>query len=327
MPSQNLQALDFLVRTLQAGQPAWLVTLLSIWGSAPRPVGSLLAVGPEHHCGSLSGGCLEEKLLEELRGGVYHRRHPHRIEVGVSQEQARQYRLPCGGQMQLLAEPVAPGSPAHRAYETLLDALMRRETCVRRVDTGTGEVTLVAPSSQHTLAIAALDEYVLHCLGPSRRLLLVGANLVAEQLARLADALEFEVWVCDPRPQAFEGWPHAFTRQHTDFPDDLIRTHFQNPHDIIITLAHDPRVDDMALMEALVSPAAYVGALGSRQTTQARWQRLRELGINDDQRARLHAPVGLDIGSKTPVEIAIAIAAELIALQSGRSPVERATGA
>lgn len=322
MNSQNLQALDFLVRTLQAGQPAWLVTLLSIWGSAPRPVGSLLAVGPQEHCGSLSGGCLEEKLLEELRTGIYGRQHPHLIRIGVSQEQARHYRLPCGGQMHLLAEPLAPDSPAQETYEALLATLNRRLPCLREIDLATGEVT-IQPASESNAGspIALSDTHMRHHLGPHRRLLLVGANLVADQLAALADALEMEVWVCDPRPDAFAGWPHAFTRNRTDFPDDLIREHFQSGQDIIITLAHDPRVDDMALMEALHSPAAYIGALGSRQTTQARLQRLRALGISDADLARLRAPVGLDLGSKTPIEIAIAIAAELIALRSGRQPL------
>lgn len=321
MNSQNLQALDFLVHTLQAGQPAWLVTLLSIWGSAPRPAGSLLAVGPEQHCGSLSGGCLEETLLEELRTGVYDRQHPHTLRIGVSQEQARQYRLPCGGQMQLLLEPISPDTPAQEAYESLRTLLNKRQSCLRQVDTLTGHVTL-HPSSppSSNAAVEVSESQVRHHLGPNRRLLLVGANLVADQLATLADALEMEVWVCDPRADAFSGWPHAFTRNCAEFPDDLIREHFQNEHDVIITLAHDPRVDDMALMEALNTQVAYVGALGSRQTTQTRLQRLRELGIGEDQLTRLRAPVGLDIGSKTPVEIAIAIAAELIALRSGRLP-------
>lgn len=323
MKSQNHLVLEFLERTLNAGQPAWLVTLLSIWGSAPRPAGSLLAVSPQLHCGSLSGGCLEENLLDELRNHHYSDQHPTRITIGVSQEQARQYRLPCGGQMQLLIEPIPPQSPAHEAYLALAATLAQRQPCSRSVALHDGNVVVTPLSGQAPKAtIEESQSHITHYLGATRRLLLVGANLVAEQLATLAKALELEVWVCDPRPNAFEQWPPHFVQISTAYPDDLIRSHFQSQDDIIITLAHDPRVDDMALMEALAGPAAYIGALGSRKTTAQRLQRLRELGLDNAALTRLHAPVGLDIGSKTPLEIAIAIAAELIAFQHQRHPAQ-----
>lgn len=323
MKSQNHLVLEFLERTLNAGQPAWLITLLSIWGSAPRPAGSLLAVSPQQHCGSLSGGCLEEHLLNELRNHHYSDQHPTRITIGVSQEQARQYRLPCGGQMQLLIEPIPPQSPAHEAYLALVANLAQRQVCSRSVGLRDGNV-VVTPLSGPTpnATIEESQAHITHYLGPTRRLLLVGANLVAEQLATLAKALALDVWVCDPRPNAFEQWPASIVHMSTAYPDDLIRSRFQNQDDIIITLAHDPRVDDMALMEALTGPAAYIGALGSRNTTAQRLQRLRELGLDAAALARLHAPVGLDIGSKTPMEIAIAIAAELIAFQHQRHPAQ-----
>lgn len=321
MTSQAQQVLEFLGRTLDAGQPAWLVTILGIWGSAPRPVGSLLALSAEQHCGSLSGGCLEQKLLEELRSGHYPADRPQVITLGVSQEQARQYRLPCGGQMRLLAEPVATASPAHEAYLALRDALSQRQASTRRIALSSGWVDIApAPAPSANDILYERDGYVVHRLGPRSRLFIIGANLVAEQLAPLADALEMDVWVCDPRPTAFEQWPHAFTHNSTAFPDDLIREQAQAPDDMVITLAHDPRVDDMALMEALPGPAGYIGALGSRRTTDQRRARLRELGLSEQALSRLHAPVGLDIGSKTPIEIAIAIAADLIAWRHQRSP-------
>lgn len=321
LKAQHLQVLEFLVAILDGGDPVWLVTLLGIWGSAPRPVGSLLAVAPRQHCGSLSGGCLEENLLDELRGGRFSPQQPSRLDIGVSQEQARQYRLPCGGQMRLLIEPIHPDSPTHEAYQALLGILVQRKACCRHVDTGTGTVVVTPlPGPAPHPCLEDHEHTLQHYLGPDRRLLLVGANLVAEQLAMLANALGMEVWICDPRPQAFDAWPHDFTHTSTEYPDDLIRRQFQAEDDIIITLAHDPRVDDMALMEALLAPAAYIGALGSRKTTAQRRQRLRDLGLDEHALARLHAPVGLDIGSKTPIEIAIAIAAELIALQQQRQP-------
>lgn len=323
MKSQNQLVLEFLESTLNAGQPAWLITLLSIWGSAPRPAGSLLAVAPQQHCGSLSGGCLEENLLTELRNHHYSSQQPTRISIGVSQEQARQYRLPCGGQMQLLIEPIQPHTPAHEAYQALVATLAQRHACSRSVALHDGSVVVTALRGQAPkAAIQESQNHITHHLGPTRRLLLVGANLVAEQLATLAHALDLEVWVCDPRPNAFEQWPIPFVQTSSAYPDDLIRSHFQGKDDMIITLAHDPRVDDMALMEALTGPAAYIGALGSRKTTAQRMQRLRELGLDDAALARLHAPVGLDIGSKTPIEIAIAIAAELIAFEHQRHPAQ-----
>lgn len=317
MSSQNQQVMQFLSVTLEAGQPVWLVTLLSIWGSAPRPAGSLLAVSDNQHCGSLSGGCLEETLVAQLREGHFSPAHPHQLSVGITQDQARQFRLPCGGKMQLLLEPIAPGSRTHATYQQINEALQQRRPITRQVDIKSGAVEIHGATAP---ALRCDGDILIQTLGPQFRLLIVGANMVADYLASLADSLELEVWICDPRPGAFDAWPHSFTRNYTDYPDDLIRAHFQDSACLIVSLAHDPRVDDMALLEALAGPAVYIGAMGSRRSTEQRLQRLRELGLDDLALNRLRAPVGLDLGSKTPAEIAIAIAAELIAFRQQRSP-------
>jgi xanthine dehydrogenase accessory factor len=147
------------------------------------------------------------------------------------------------------------------------------------------------------------------------RMLLVGAGQLAHNLAELGQAMDYEVIVTDPRKQFLSQWEGPPVELLQGMPDDVIREHASDKHSVVITLTHDPRIDDMALMEALVSDAWFVGALGSQLTTVKRLQRLRQLDISEEQIARLHAPVGLDIGSKTPIEIAVAIMAQLTQLR------------
>ncbi len=150
------------------------------------------------------------------------------------------------------------------------------------------------------------------------RMLLVGAGQLSQSLAELAVAMDYEVVVTDPREKMLQQWAGPDVTLMGGMPDDAVRHCCDDPHSIVITLTHDPRIDDMALMQALTSKAWYVGALGSQKTTQKRLLRLQQLDISEAQLASLHAPVGLDIGSKTPMEIAISIVAELTALRRKR---------
>jgi len=150
--------------------------------------------------------------------------------------------------------------------------------------------------------------------------LLVGAGQLSQSVAELAVAMDYEVAVVDPRPEMLRQWRGPDVELVGGMPDDAVRSRVSDKHSVVITLTHDPRIDDMALMEALTTQAWYVGALGSQKTTEMRLARLRALELSEQQIQRLHAPVGIDIGSKTPIEIAISIMAELTALRRVGKP-------
>lgn len=321
MQSSNEHVLFTLYSWLEAGRFCWLVSIASTWGSSPRPAGSLLVWCKEQGAvGSLSGGCVEDALLEKLRADHFDSNRIHVETYGISAEEASRLRLPCGGSMTLVLEPM-PATDRYRAHASaMIDMLRQRKGFARVVPApGTASVADIHPGTPQSCQL--LQGQFRNYLGPRHRLLLVGANQVAEYLAQFARTLDFDVLVCDPRPAAFDHWPHDFTRNLTGMPDDVVRDLANDPLSAIITLSHDPRVDDMALMEALTTDAFYVGAMGSMRTTEKRLQRLQQLDLTVAQLARLHAPVGLAIGSKTPAEIALSIAADLV------RHIRRTTGA
>jgi xanthine dehydrogenase accessory factor len=165
--------------------------------------------------------------------------------------------------------------------------------------------------------------------GPRWRLLVIGAGQLSRALAEMALALDFEVIVCDPREEYAATWEVANTRFVSEMPDDVVTALQLDPHSAVVAVTHDPKLDDLALLEALKSPAFYVGALGSRGNTAKRRERLKLFDLSEEEIARLHGPVGLHIGARTPAEIAIAILAEVIAVRNGvtltqKKPVEPA---
>ncbi|MBN7796232.1 XdhC family protein [Parahaliea mediterranea] len=315
MRAIDQEVLEAARRWLAAGEEVWLCTIVAAVGSSPRPVGSMLACnGAGGQCGSLSGGCIEDDLLERVRSGSMPDVPAQIIEYGVSAEENERLGLPCGGRLRVLLQRL--GQVDVEWLDQALTALAARE-CIRREVTLASGACRVHPAG----AFAPLEvspERVVQSLGPRQRMLLVGAGQLSQSLAELALAMDYEVLVSDPRPVPREQWAGPRVPLLAGMPDDAVREHITDPHAIVITLTHDPRIDDMALMEALDSPAWYVGALGSRRTTDKRLERLRQLGFEDSQLAALHAPVGLDIGSKTPLEIAVAIMAELTSLQRRR---------
>ena len=313
MQSHNEQVIFALESRLNAGQFCWLITIASTWGSSPRPAGSLM-VWSQHFgsVGSLSGGCVEEELLEQLRREAFDIRKTHQLTYGISAEEASRMRLPCGGTLNLVLEPMPATSENRQHSNDMVTMLQRRQGFTRSTPlrAGAEHPAKLTPASPHA---CHADKQTLHnYLGPRYRLLLIGANQVSEFLAQFARSLDFDVLVCDPRPGAFEQWALDFTTTLTAMPDDVVRDLAHDKLSAVVTLAHDPRVDDMALMEALTTDAFYVGALGSARTTEKRLDRLLQLDLTPAQTARLHAPVGLAIGSKTPAEIALSVAADLV---------------
>lgn len=312
MDSSDLNVIRALQEWLRAGGRGHLVTVVQTWGSSPRPAGSLLAVGgPGHLMGSVSGGCVEDDLVARLRDGQVAAQRPERVVYGVTREEGERFGLPCGGTLELVCEPL--NDP--EALEPVRQALERRQAVCRELDLDTGASRLL-PASTHTAACRLQGQRLRKVFGPQWQLIIIGAAELSRCIAQLAQALDYHVVVCDPRTDYAATWDVPGTERVAGMPDDVIRARVTDERSAIITLTHDPRVDDLALVEALESPAFYVGALGSQRTTDARLERLRQLDVPAAALARLHAPIGLPIGSHAPMEIAVAIAAELIAARN-----------
>lgn len=317
MNNLDLEVLQELNGWLADGRQCWLCTIVSTFGSSPRPVGSLLACCEDgRYAGSLSGGCVEDDLRENIFAGKLAVNAPEQITYGVTVEDVMRLGLPCGGTLEVIIEPIAPLQAP--LYRDLAARLARRELTERRVNISSGATSLHPAPRFAPLRVQ--DDTLHHVYGPSFQLLLIGAVQVAWYLAEMAGAMDYAVEICDPREELI----HNFSRQDIPLvnamPDDWLRDRVIDNRTAVIALCHDPRIDDMALMEVLHRDAFYIGAMGSARTSAKRRERLLQLDLSEDQLSRLHAPVGLDIGSKTPPEIAIAILAELIRLRSGSSP-------
>ncbi len=268
--------------------------------------------------GSISGGCIEEDFLEQLRDGSLKAQYdesgkPFIVKYGVTAAEQARLKLPCGGQLHVLLEYIECTDSNVEVFSRLAADLENHSKVSRIVDLRNGAISTEAQSSEEAVLLS--DTQMTHSLSPMYRLLILGAGDVAKFVAEMALALEYDVTLCDPRPNYLDNWFVAGVETTSRLPDDVVRERFSNPYSGIIALAHDPRVDDMALMEALKTNAFYIGAMGSERTSAARRERLPELGLNEEEIARLHAPIGFQINSKTPAEIAIAVMAEVTAVR------------
>lgn len=310
MKGAHFDVLADVLGWLEQGQTCWLCTIISTWGSSPRPVGSWLAVSDSGAwSGSVSGGCLEEDLLQRC---VQERpESPLLMQYGITDGDRDRFQLPCGGQIQLLVEPLFPGRAIEHVRE-LMGAMSRRNGVCRAVCLTSGAVTVGTPE-QFRRGVEARPEKIVHYLMPECRLLLIGAGEVARHVHDFASAADFDVTLCEPRAAFADGWGYPHIPLVSALPDDLVMTSFNDPSTGVLALAHDPRIDDMGLLAALESGAFYVGAMGSAKTSRDRRERLLSLGVSPDRLERLKAPIGVDIPSKTPAEIAVAIVADLIA--------------
>jgi len=315
MNSLDQQVLVQLQRWLEAGRHCWLCTITETFGSSPRPAGSLLACNEDGlHCGSLSGGCVEDELRERILQGKLAKEYPERVRYGIAAEDVLRLGLPCGGSMEVVIEPIAP---VMAGFYRELVALAEARTLVKRsVDLASGAARL--ERVDRFSPVICSSDTLEQVYGPSFQLLLIGAVQVAWYLADIAQALDYQVEICDPRAELIANAPPTKATLVTAMPDDWLRGKIIDQSTVVIALCHDPRIDDMALMEALPRNAFYIGAMGSRRTSEKRRERLLQLDLAVADLDKLHAPVGLPLGSKTPPEIAIAIIAELTMLRAGR---------
>jgi xanthine dehydrogenase accessory factor len=287
-----------------------IATVVQTWGSAPRPVGSWLAIRQDGQvAGSVSGGCVEDDLIRRVQTEILTRNTPELVVYGVSQQEAARFGLPCGGTLRLLVEP----KPELAILEKLLELISSHQITLRSVDLSSGKSTLIT-GTRHD-EFTCTEQEMRTSYGPRWRMVIIGAGQLSLYTADFALASDFEVIVIDPREEYAEGIDRSDITFCTGMPDDVLLEIGVDAHTAVVALTHDPKLDDMALMEALKSSAFYVGALGSRNNTQKRKERLLEFDLSQDQINRLHGPVGIYIGALTPPEIAVSILAEVIAVK------------
>jgi xanthine dehydrogenase accessory factor len=313
MDNIDLQVMRQLLAWREAGHRAVLGTITRTWGSAPRPPGSCVAIRDDGRvAGSVSGGCIEDDLIDKARQGAFTTGRPQVLRYGIDVDAAHRFGLPCGGLIELVLEPVE----ARTRLAELLQRLEQGQRVRRVLTLASGEVQLAEGGTADELALTDTTLTTHH--GPSWRLLLIGAGQMTEYLAQMAQALGYQVTVCDPREEYADVFAVAGATLVRTMPDDTVMAFKPDGHTAVIALTHDPKLDDLALMEALKSPAFYVGAIGSRVNQAKRKARLAEhFGLTEPELSRLHGPVGLKNGARTPPEIAVSILAELTAVRYG----------
>ena len=314
MDNVDLNVLRQIVAWREAGQHVVMGTVTRTWGSAPRPVGSVVAVrGDGQIAGSVSGGCIEDDLIARMRANALAAAKPEVVRYGVSGDEAARFGLPCGGTLELVLEPLS----THSGVEELFQRLTLGERLRRELTLASGAASLSQADGADLCLLDELRLVTTH--GPHWRLLLIGAGQMTQYLAQMALALDYQVLVCDPREEyATEAANLPGVVHLRSMPDDAVIGLKPDSNTAVIALTHDPKLDDLALMEALRSPCFYVGAIGSRVNQAARKVRLAEhFDMSQEQLARLHGPVGIKNGARTPPEIAVSILAELTAKRYG----------
>ncbi len=316
MQAVDEEVLNQVHEWLSADRACWLATVVETWGSSPRPVGSLLACDQDGHIqGSLSGGCVEDDLLEKLTNGELAANAAQQFRYGISAEESEKFGLPCGGSLLIVVEPVPPDAEHKAHFAHLHERLAERKSVRRTVDLKAGTFSHSDTGHFEPLSWDPDRQRLGHTYGPEFQLFIIGAGMVSRYLAEMAKMLDYRVTVCDPREQFIDDFDVQGVTLVNDMPDDAVKAHADDPASAIVALTHDPRIDDMGMMEALKTKAFYIGAMGSSRTSASRRERLKELDLSDAEIGRLHAPIGLPIGSKTPPEIAIAILAEITAVR------------
>jgi xanthine dehydrogenase accessory factor len=302
-------ALDWLDR----GHRVVLGTVVRTWGSAPRPPGSLMVIRDDGQvAGSVSGGCIEDDLIRRVAAGELALHLPELTVYGQTAEEVRRFGLPCGGSVQVVLEPLS----ARSQLRDLLVNIEQHRRVQRRLDLATGVVRIQAAQGADQLRFDGQSLQTVH--GPRQRLLIIGGGQLSRYLAHMAVMLDYQVTVCEPRVEYHEGWETmAGVTLSAMMPDDLVLAMQLDASSAVVAVTHDPKLDDLALMEALRTPAFYVGALGSRHNNARRRERLQEFDVTPQEAARLRGPVGLNLGGLTPPEIAMSIMAEMTAMRTG----------
>jgi xanthine dehydrogenase accessory factor len=313
MYSTDIDLIRTALAWLDGGQRVVMATVVRTWGSAPRPPGSLMVIRDDGQvAGSVSGGCIEDDLIERVTRGELALLKPELAVYGQNADEVHRFGLPCGGTVQVVLEPLG----AQSQLRELLVAIESQRRVRRDMDMRTGRAQLNDTIEAEQLRF---DNHTLSTVhSPQLRLLIIGGGALSQFVARMAQLLDYQITVCEPREAYHEGWQSlTHVTLSTEMPDDLVLTMKLDANTAVVALTHDPKLDDLALMEALRTPAFYVGALGSQRSNQRRRERLRGFDVTPAQAARLHGPVGLRLGALTPAEIALSILADMTAVRRG----------
>ncbi len=333
-PAESTQDIfETAARWRAEGKGVALASVVNTWGSSPRPVGSyLVADDSGHFLGSVSGGCVEGAVIGETRAAIKDRK-PRLLSFGITNEQAWEVGLACGGKVEIFVSALDGGQPS---VGSVLEAARAKQPVVLVTDLVSGEQAMVGESgATGALALsgpvrgaaaqalasersATFEEagrrYFINVLSPPRRLAVVGAVHIAQQLVPMAAMAGYDVTVIDPRGSFASEARFPGVKLVDEWPDAALATFAPDRRSAVVTLTHDPKLDDPALAAALRSRCFFIGALGSRKTHASRLSRLKERGFGDADLARIHGPVGLAIGAVSPAEIAISILAQMTAM-------------
>ena len=332
--SRDEALIETAVDWMNKGHGVAIATVVSTWGSSPRPVGSQMVVNDiEAFQGSVSGGCIEAAVLTEAQF-VIESGAPQRLKIGIDDRQAWDTGLACGGEIEIYIEPMA-------SWRGVVDELSRvtalRGSCCMITNLSTGEKRLLASnlpigvskinddlrsaaegviaSGNSTLLKLENEEYFLHSLSPMPELIVVGAVHIAQPLVQMATLLGYRCSIIDPRKKFATAERFPGTNLIADHPKNVAKELRVHSRTSVVALSHSPDLDDPILRLALDNDVEYVGALGSRKTHADRIERLRKFGYSEDQLRKIRGPIGLDIGSKTSAEVALAIVAEMTCIK------------
>ena len=321
MKHLDLQVIEQALAWSQSGDTIWLCTVLATFGSSPREPGSWLVIRKDgQHVGSLSGGCVEEDFIERLKQGEFECPITM-LRYGESGSlPGAHVVLPCGGILDVLIEQLLPNDHTHKHLKELQAALQGQCNRLRHVDLTTGETHLTDDDGAGPRVVMQHERSSVQLrVGPALRLVIAGISSVSMVCAEFAHALGYEVVVCDPRADEVRNVEMANVKVRLELPSRYIAAENCHSATAIVALTHDPRIDDLAMMEAVRTRAFYIGVMGSVRASTLRAERLRRSGgLNDKQIARIQMPIGLDLGSKTPAEIALAVMADIVRVQRGR---------
>jgi len=315
------QELEQAHKWLSAGNSIVLAVVSKTWGSAPRAQGSLMVIHKNGHFeGSVSGGCVEGSVIAEA-ATLMEGTKSKTLEFSVATNDAWQVGLACGGEIHIQLFPL--GEQDADALLAAIDHLGRRkagELVLGKHPSRAFFVSDKSPDKAQAPLVETTSELTI-AVRPSPMLYVIGAVHITQALTPMATACGYDVTIIDPRQIFVEDRTFEGAGIINDWPDEFFASHPLDRHSAIVTLTHDPKIDDAALKYALMSDVFYIGSLGSKKTHAARVERLRENGFSDKQLGRINGPIGLNIGSKSPAEIAVAIAAQLIAAFRGMHAV------
>jgi xanthine dehydrogenase accessory factor len=286
-----------------------LATVISTWGSSPRPVGGQMAIDQNGEIiGSVSGGCIEGAVITEgiksLSDGKTRVK-----DYGISNDMAWEVGLACGGELKVLIQPL---QIEDKIIFSIVERIRKREVIKLKINTKSGLRTIDKSISQQSSSFNQLMNEFIHIIDPKPRLFIIGAVHIAQELVKLATIADFEITLIDPRDHFATKKRFPNCQIINDWPDNALSKFKFDKATHLVTLTHDPKIDDPALIYSLKKNIGYVGSLGSKKTHQKRCERLSLLGFNQNDLNKIHGPIGLDIKAKNPAEIAISILGEII---------------